>query len=1331
MRLRKGFWLLCGLLFLTAYIRPIQAQDNPDFEIGVKPYGTYMEGNIDNVNIGNGSLDVDIPLISYPQRGGKLKLDFSVHYFNGSVSIAQVCYDVPVEGLVCSYQSSGTQSGLAVIDDQALTYGIPGSSGNPPCTNFQQNDASGISYCVFDVMDSDGAVHDMYPTNDTGTTFRAVDATGLLAFSSGSTGADGPTTFIDSSGITHTNLSWANVSDTRTDSDGNTITYSATTGWTDSLGRTIPLMTESTNASDFTGCTGAQPIAYVYLWNLPGPNGGSYPLKFCYSTITFFDTFLSENQSLPEMTSVLLPNGASWTFEWSSNSYSYVGMPDLTEIAFPTGGTLSYIWGVSNVTAALSAENDAVASRTMNDDVDPPAQWTYSYSGTCSCDVVVDPEGNVSQHWFGLGSPGTLTPWTGLYENQAKYYEGSSTLLKTVQTFYSFDCPPFYTGSQPCDSGVNVVPTEKLTIWLNGQQAQTTYSYDSGFSIYYPAWVNSGPLWGPTDTESGYYYGKVLTKKDYDYTGSLLRTTTTSWFALNENNLSYLNANLLDLPYSVQVTGAGPGSLTLYGYDNGAGCSAGSCGNETSVSRYLNTTGTYLTTTNAYGPNGLMSSTTDPKGNVTHYGYSNSYGGFSCPAGTGYAGSGPTAVTNAVGQTSYNCYDLTTGLVTLTQDPNLLQTHSDYDQMLRTVQIDNPDGGQALFCYTDTGSEANGGDCSQSAPPYEVRISQKITPSTNQVSYLMIDGVGREIRQAVTNGETFPYDETDTCYDGDGRVSFKSYPFQDSGPFSTARSCASPELGDSSVYDGLGRMATLTHSDGSFISTTYSGNSTTVTDEVGDTRESFTDGLGRLEEVIENPGGLNFVTTYGYDVLDDLTSVTQSGESRSFLYDSLSRLSSASNPESGTIKYTYDPDGNVVTKTDARGIITCYGALSGSSCNGTSGYDPLNRLLEKTYSDGTPTVTYSYDQSNTLSSPFTCYNMGHRTSMTDGGGTGIEAWSYCIDPGVGWQTNQQRTTNAITRLVSQQDDLLGSILSIQYPNPNGRTINYTPNAADRPTAAVDASTSVNYAANVHYWANGTACWVQYGSGVTGAETFNTRQQPLEMQATTNSVTYPGGCTGLTQTGNVLDLSYCFYASTNGSCPTSGTGNNGNVMGIANNIDTTRSQSFQYDPLNRLFTAETASTYSTSPNHCWGELYLYDNNASGYGGAWGNLTTIGVASSAYNHCAQESLSQSVINTPPSDPPNNQISGFCYDAAGNLLSESACPGSTYTYNAENQLISTAGVSYTYDGDGHRVMKSNGTIYWYGVNGEVLDESDGSGNVQNEYIYLGGKRIARIAY
>ena len=70
---------------------------------------------------------------------------------------------------------------------------------------------------------------------------------------------------------------------------------------------------------------------------------------------------------------------------------------------------------------------------------------------------------------------------------------------------------------------------------------------------------------------------------------------------------------------------------------------------------------------------------------------------------------------------------------------------------------------------------------------------------------------------------------------------------------------------------------------------------------------------------------------------------------RQFSYDGLSRLLSATNPESGTVNYSYDANSNFSTKQDARSIST------------TFTYDAINRVTLKDYSDTTPDVSYSYD----------------------------------------------------------------------------------------------------------------------------------------------------------------------------------------------------------------------------------------------------------------------------------------------------------------------------------------------------------------------------------
>ena len=60
----------------------------------------------------------------------------------------------------------------------------------------------------------------------------------------------------------------------------------------------------------------------------------------------------------------------------------------------------------------------------------------------------------------------------------------------------------------------------------------------------------------------------------------------------------------------------------------------------------------------------------------------------------------------------------------------------------------------------------------------------------------------------------------------------------------------------------------------------YIADQTTITDPAGKKRVEFRDALGRLVQVTEDPGAdpkLNYVTTYNYDPLNNLTAVFQYG----------------------------------------------------------------------------------------------------------------------------------------------------------------------------------------------------------------------------------------------------------------------------------------------------------------------------------------------------------------------------------------------------------------------------------------------------------------------
>jgi RHS repeat-associated protein len=176
----------------------------------------------------------------------------------------------------------------------------------------------------------------------------------------------------------------------------------------------------------------------------------------------------------------------------------------------------------------------------------------------------------------------------------------------------------------------------------------------------------------------------------------------------------------------------------------------------------------------------------------------------------------------------------------------------------------------------------------------------------------------------------------------------------------------------------------------------------------------------------------------------------------------------------------------------------------------------------------------------------------------------------------------------------------------------------------------------------------------------------------------------------------------------------GNGDNGNVYGIANYRDQSRNQTFTYDALNRLTSAQNAGTDCTQKTvngatKYWGNSYGYD--------AWGNLLQKTVTK-----CSAENLSVAALT-------NNQLVGYTYDAAGNMAHD-ATTGNNYSYDQENRITGAAGYTYTYDANGNRVEKSNGTmgtIYWYMTPG-IVAESDLTGTLKSEYVFFDGDRVAR---
>jgi RHS repeat-associated protein len=1148
---------------------------------------------------------------------------------------------------------------------------------------------SGTSYHMYLALEGSGNVHPLGRLSSGG--LGAIDGSGIT----GLTNKQGTQFTILSAEDTNGNeMSWS----------PSNYPYSAHT-MTDTLGRS---WITSSLSSNVTGCP-AVPVSPTssFTWTIPGPSGGTRIFKFCYSPITIQTHFnisgVAEfSSALALITGVVLPDGTTWRFDYDNYG-------NLTAVYPPTAGRITYTWNmIDDGCIAGGAMIDTVASRTLYDGI---SSYVWHYATTMSGVTVTDPTQPVGNDTVStrIGDVnGNCTDSIGTI----KSYIGSAAsgnLLKTVTMTYQ-DLPDPY----PSDLSDEDTPDPQLlltttTTWANGQVSKGLLTYDCGYFSFTDG--NTGITYtstcGISNTTS---YGLNTSSTRYDFgsgaPGQVLSTMTTTYRALDSSGSAYRSANLLNLLSSQIIKDASGNECaeTAYGYDESAADSSGVTmqhvaapnsvrGNLTSVTQQLFTnpcssptpSKTPLKTTKHVYDTGMVHTSTDPNNSPpTTYSYSGTY-----------YGAYPTSVCNALNQCTTYGYDFNTGLMTTMTDPNNQSTsYPYYDAMLRLLQANFPDNGQTKFIY---------------ANPTTVEMQKLMSGTTWTDSFIYYDGLGRESRRMSKNDETIPWDQVDTCYDADGRVGFKSYPYQGNGT-SAPKVCSG--AGDAFLYDPLARATRVTHSDGSTILTSYTGRATSVQDEGNGgqrvQRISQVDGLGRLTSLCEvsgsltvgisgsqsaspcnlDIGGTGFLTTYAYDALSNLKSVSQGPlNSRSFLYDSLSRLTEATNPESGSICYGtysgstcqqngYDADSNLIYKTDARNVTTTYS------------HDQLNRLTQKSYSDGTTsTYYYSYDVSPTWASGL--QNLVGRlvySANQYGGVPGKSVVTIYSYDSVGRILMQNQQTPVIAPngyFVTFGYDLAGDMTSLV--NGLGQTLTYTPNRAQRVTALSTNATAFGSAGSlfgsttspVHYNAAGSVVSASLGNGISETRTYDGRLR----------------LTGITD-GSVYSV----------TIPTSG-GYAPNSDILLANDSVNGNWTYTYEAFNRLASASATGQAYT---------YAYDR----FGNRWKQNGP---------HSSQ----------PGFDANNHMVPGLgvTYDAAGDTTNDGT---TTYTYDGESRIATASNTisgssSYVYDADGKRVEKTTatgGTVdFLYDAAGHEIAQVNSSRTWTRGEVYAAGHHVATL--
>ena len=1016
------------------------------------------------------------------------------------------------------------------------------------------------------------------------------------------------------------------------------------------------------------------------------------------------------------MQSITLPTGAKATYNFLTQ------FPDWTNFLdnYPTQKTLTYRQEYDGVTVANTPCNTGEQNCTTE-------IWQYAISnvGGYGDGLITAPDGGETRD-FSLGglsyttirSDGTVIErnWKNNFNPFVKTEfvsipNAAGTLVKTAIKDYNYD--------------------------RNGNVTRVA-EYDW---VPYASVHNSGsPVWSLT----GLTPARVTTTSYYNGTPDALDTTTP-----NDPD-SYYNATAPRLLQLVASSEVNNGSQTLarseFSYDNTL--TTGTTGNLTEQKSWdstkgpLNSSPPILTPSNSvsiltqYNQYGSPILTTDARGNQTLLVYG-AVGGFTDL----YPTEVRTAYQTAVQRTQTSEYDFSTGLVTRVTDvDNGVSSSTAYDLFGRPILVKaaegKPEETHTSIAYSDTArrvitrSDLSGlGDGKLvSIQHYDqmgrARLARQLEDSATQDPTNETHGIKVQTRYKYSGANSYqvsshPYREAFSSEVPAGAMDWTRAKADNGGRMLETR-----KYGGNTLPEPWGSNTTGTGG----VVTTYDANFVTVTDQAGKLRRSVTDGLGRLERVDEpddnnnlDVNGVPFQSTsYSYDALDNLTTVTQGAQTRTFTYNSLSRLRSAANPESGTISYTYDDNGNLLTKTDARLVVSTYG------------YDALNRNTGVTYTNdpaNTPGVIRMYDQATNGKGRLWLT----QTSVAANSVTAIESYDAHGRPLIQHQEFYYDAGGhlAFKSYTTQRSyDLAGNVKTQTYPS--GHTVTYDYDSAGRMssfTGNLGEGVPRTYANEFQYTESGGVQQEKFGTDTPlyHKQGFNERGQLWDMRlSTVPFATDPANG----DRGAIVN-----YYSNNFVQGGTGADNNGNLLRQEIYIPGSSffQQDFAYDSLNRL----QLISEKLNGNDTFKQAYTFDR--------WGNRT-IDQANTTTNVPHPEYTV---------DPNNNNRllapTGYTheYDAAGNQTRDTYTTnnpsGGQRTYDAENRIIAaqkfpsgkggTTWAYYTYNGDGQRVRrKVSGTETWqvYGFDGELLAEYPQTGpslavaQPQKEYGYRNGQLL-----
>lgn len=906
------------------------------------------------------------------------------------------------------------------------------------------------------------------------------------------------------------------------DTNGNYAPWS--TG--DTLGRPLPTTTLNCNGQSTQTCYTVPTSQYT--------SSQSGTSKYTVTTATinvksaFGQSGVSEfSGTMTVVQSIALPDGTSYTFKFDCDSTlsSACGSPHgqsayyglLTSMTLPTGGVVSYSWttfsdSYSNKTRWLSSRQSANGYWTYTPQVISTCSATQ-YGSSCQQKVTVTkPSADHSVYTFWLNN--------GAWPVTIQSYDSSSNLLATVNNTYDFSqsCP--FTNCHGA-AYIRLLTAQTSVYTPSGTiTKQTKYQYDS---------PQTGNL--TAKQEWGYYSGSSPS-----FPSIPDRATYTTYLTTGTNDINRpLTVALCNNSGSDSACSGGGSRVrqTLYTYDSySSSCPSGGLapvtgvvnhddtdfgsgyttrGNVTQIQNWVSGSA-YLTTQLCYDTTGQITQQTDPYGNITGYGYTDQF--FSdngTDSLTTYTPSKPTnAYLTSVNQpligTSSMGYYFGSGKQADSSDPNGVTSYSHYvDPFDRSTEDDYAFVGWDLTVYT-------------SATQVDAYSAVSDTTASAGCQYCqhkqaVLDTYGRKTSENIAN---YPGGAAavDTAYDGNGRVSTVSHPYQGS----------SGKVYESYYYDGLDRTSENTHPDNQYIRAIYGAAITSTgggvtsqqgspstygygypvltVDEVGKLRQQWTDGFGRVIEVDEpalgNTQSTGAVTINGteqstqictryvgetcenyltkYD--SGIVSITVNGVTEQTTYGSSSTSSSIASSLASS--FNSDPN-SYVTATVSGTLINLVSKASGSGTEYT--FSATSSTNQGTYFSGpsftpypsganlindsalgslaTPVATfYTYDAADDVTQviqgvqtrTFAYDALGRPTSIsTPEAGTETLAYSVSSALCSGDPQNACQRTDARGVVTSYFYDSLNRLTGKSYSIPQGSNVAAMPNVCTAST----------------------------------------------------------------------------------------------------------------------------------------------------------------------------------------------------------------------------------------------------------------------------------------